>query len=359
MAADLRLLSLDGGGVRGLASLYMLRKILSYVGSPKPCDYFDMICGTSTGGIIAIMLGRLEMSVDQCIDEYIDMMDVIFNPKDKKMLPFKLRSGKVQPRYETENLERAIRQTIQKARHPSDALFRGAKTSACKTVVIALTGEGRTATRFTDAYAKHGEHSNFYNEVKIWEVARATSASTSFFAPMDITAAGEPRRFLDAGLGSNNPVNELYMEAMAQLTGPDEELDKRIRVLVSIGTGKPALRGFGDNVTEVAQSVLAIAEETQTTANTFHQIHKVLANRDAYFRFNPPDLSEVGLDKASKARIIATRTEAYGTDADTERMVERWENAAGVEQSALTPATSVDFDNRTLIVRVCRTRKTA
>lgn len=47
---DLRLLCLDGGGVRGLASLYLLKQILSYVGNPKPCEFFDMMCGTSTGG---------------------------------------------------------------------------------------------------------------------------------------------------------------------------------------------------------------------------------------------------------------------------------------------------------------------
>lgn len=46
----LRLLSLDGGGVRGLASLIVLKKLLAMVGAPKPCQFFDMICGTSTGG---------------------------------------------------------------------------------------------------------------------------------------------------------------------------------------------------------------------------------------------------------------------------------------------------------------------
>lgn len=46
----LRLLSLDGGGVRGLASLIVLKKLLAMVGDPKPCQFFDMICGTSTGG---------------------------------------------------------------------------------------------------------------------------------------------------------------------------------------------------------------------------------------------------------------------------------------------------------------------
>jgi calcium-independent phospholipase A2-gamma len=133
MSGDLRLLSLDGGGVRGLASLYMLRKILSLVGNPKPCDYFDMICGTSTGGLIAIMLGRLEMSVDQCIEAYIGMMDVVFDPKDKKSLPFKIRNGKVQPRYKTKHMEQAIKKVISNAGGSSDDRFRGEKKSCCKT----------------------------------------------------------------------------------------------------------------------------------------------------------------------------------------------------------------------------------
>lgn len=133
MSRDLRLLSLDGGGVRGLASLYMLRRLLSHVGSPKPCDYFDMICGTSTGGLIAIMLGRLEMTVDQCIAAYIRLMDMVFDQKYKKVLPFKMRNGRVKPRYKTEKLEQAIKEVIRGAGKTSDDRFRGAKESACKT----------------------------------------------------------------------------------------------------------------------------------------------------------------------------------------------------------------------------------
>ena len=54
--------SLDGGGVRGLVSLLILRRLLYLVNHrspPKPCEVFDFIAGTSTGGLIAIMLGRL------------------------------------------------------------------------------------------------------------------------------------------------------------------------------------------------------------------------------------------------------------------------------------------------------------
>jgi len=63
-----RILSLDGGGVRALSSLLIVREIMeeiqrqtSAAETPLPCEYFDLIGGTSTGGLIAIMLGRLGM----------------------------------------------------------------------------------------------------------------------------------------------------------------------------------------------------------------------------------------------------------------------------------------------------------
>ena len=55
---ELRLLALDGGGVRGLSALMILRQLMEAVNPdlpPKPYDYFDMIGGTSTGGwVVAV-----------------------------------------------------------------------------------------------------------------------------------------------------------------------------------------------------------------------------------------------------------------------------------------------------------------
>jgi patatin-like phospholipase/acyl hydrolase len=51
--SELRLLALDGGGVRGLSALMILEQLMEAVdldAPPKPCEYFDMIGGTSTGG---------------------------------------------------------------------------------------------------------------------------------------------------------------------------------------------------------------------------------------------------------------------------------------------------------------------
>jgi patatin-like phospholipase/acyl hydrolase len=80
MEAPLRILSLDGGGVRGISSLYILKALMIQVSLqqiadnerhsiPKPADYFDLICGTSTGGLIALMLGRLRMVSHLLVDD--------------------------------------------------------------------------------------------------------------------------------------------------------------------------------------------------------------------------------------------------------------------------------------------------
>jgi len=48
---------------------------------PKPCDVFDLIVGTSTGGIIAVMLGRLHMTIDECITQYEQVGGQVFGKK--------------------------------------------------------------------------------------------------------------------------------------------------------------------------------------------------------------------------------------------------------------------------------------
>lgn len=143
------LLSIDNGGVRGLATLFMLRQALSYVGSPKPCDFFDMIAGTGTGGsvyhalatliptdlarLIAIMLGRLEMPVQACIDEWSEMMKEIFKKKPHTYVnPL---TGRVSARYDEEALERRIKKLIKDAGYAETERMRGSKRwrSKCKT----------------------------------------------------------------------------------------------------------------------------------------------------------------------------------------------------------------------------------
>ncbi|KAI1129981.1 phospholipase [Nemania abortiva] len=132
---ELCLLSLDGGGVRGLSSLYLLKKLMETVSiqnPPKPCDYFDMIGGTSTGGLIAIMLGRLEMTVDECIEAYKTMSRKIFTKIHHRLT----MRGKVQGRFDHTAIEQAVQELLQNRGLKKDELLRKSGANFCKTYVV-------------------------------------------------------------------------------------------------------------------------------------------------------------------------------------------------------------------------------
>jgi patatin-like phospholipase/acyl hydrolase len=88
-ATTLRVLSLDGGGIKGYTTLLILRRIFrtlhELIGpekpEPKPCEVFDLIVGTSTGGLIAVILGRLGMSIDEAITQYELVSKKVFKNK--------------------------------------------------------------------------------------------------------------------------------------------------------------------------------------------------------------------------------------------------------------------------------------
>ena len=65
--------------MRGKASLLMLKEIMKEIGpGAKPCEFFDLIAGSSTGSLIAIMLARLEYSIDEAIRCYDELSPRIF-----------------------------------------------------------------------------------------------------------------------------------------------------------------------------------------------------------------------------------------------------------------------------------------
>ena len=74
--------------------------------TPKPCEIFDMICGTSTGGIIALMLGRLRMSIDDTRNVYSQVAkDVFGKPKHRKS---------TEGRYSATRLENILKAAVEK-----------------------------------------------------------------------------------------------------------------------------------------------------------------------------------------------------------------------------------------------------
>lgn len=74
---------------------------------PKPCDHFDLIAGTGTGGLIAIMLGRLRMDVETCKDVYVRMTKRVFET-DKTFAGIPYRSTL----FKASKLEEAIMECV-------------------------------------------------------------------------------------------------------------------------------------------------------------------------------------------------------------------------------------------------------
>lgn len=131
----IQLLALDGGGVRGLSSLMILQQLMATINPespPKPCDYFDMIGGSSTGGLIAIMLGRLQMTVGDCIEAYTSLSDRIFKKKSHSL--FNMR-GELKGRFDSTELERAVKQILVNRGFEEDVLLKDSPDAPCKVYV--------------------------------------------------------------------------------------------------------------------------------------------------------------------------------------------------------------------------------
>src|SRR3984885_10236781 len=74
---------------------------------PKPCDHFDLIVGTGTGGLIAIMLGRLRLDLETCKEVYVRMTRKVFET-DKTIAGIPYRSTL----FKASKLEEAIRECV-------------------------------------------------------------------------------------------------------------------------------------------------------------------------------------------------------------------------------------------------------
>lgn len=326
---DIRLLALDGGGVRGLSSLMILKNLMSAidpVSPPKPCDYFDMMAGTSTGGLIAIMLGRLRMTVDECIAAYASLSRKVFEKKGHRAR----LDGRLQGRYDAKALEQAVQQILAENGHDKDALLKDSSDGACKVyvdapvplhVVLATHSTNmRTSKSFVCATSKETADGvclksywtprgtdHLYGCTTIWEACRATSAATTLFDPIAIGPYQE--QFVDGALGANNPVYMLWNQAQDMWTG--SKLRSCLRCLVSIGTGVSALKPVRDDVLGIGATLARLATETEKTAERFRRDKSDLCE-GRYYRFNVSHgLENVGLEESGKQRQIAAATGRY------------------------------------------------
>jgi predicted acylesterase/phospholipase RssA len=153
-----------------------------------------------------------------------------------------------------------------------------------------------------------------FEECKIWEACRATSAATTFFDPIKIGKFGQ--EFADGGVLYNNPIQLVEREASA--TWPD---CIESAVMVSIGTGSAPGGAFRGNLKKIINAMKEIATETEKTHNNFFRAHKAMVDQNRLYRFNVfHGLADVGLEESKEREKIANTTQTYLEKEETQRL---------------------------------------
>lgn len=216
--ATIKVLAVDGGGIRGIIPAVILSALEAELGT-ELYKVFDMISGTSTGGIIALGIGTQckggtgPYSPDELVEMYVDDGPDIFK---KSVL-----TGERQvllPKYSPDALEATLLKFF------GDTEFASALTPL-----------------LISSYDLQGQLPFFFKSHKIalepaynWQVrdiARATSAAPTFFPPLHLIKGDEDYALVDGGVFVNNPSMAAYAEARALYPEAD-----RI-IVVSAGTG--------------------------------------------------------------------------------------------------------------------------
>jgi len=248
----LKLLSLDGSGVKGFFTILIIQRLIDEAqrlegnsnSGKRPCDYFDLIGGTSTGGLLAIMLGRLQMDANSCIVAYRSLSKKVFyrNSWLQFLRPFHTIGSMVLgfPWFSGDLLKSVICQTVKDHLGASDRESIAAGGCDVEDLMLASTKPQKSCCFVCAVPAKQRkvERIRSYHSIDpavqdtssytIWEAARATSAAPLYFPAIKVHG----RDYFNGGLDSNNPVVEVIEEARREFPGAV------IGTVVSIGTGK-------------------------------------------------------------------------------------------------------------------------
>ena len=300
-----KVLAIDGGGIRGIIPAMVLAEIEGRTGK-RIAEMFDLIAGTSTGGILALGLtkpgenGGPEYSAQNLIELYETEGRNIFS------IPVwhRIRStgGLLEEKYPAKGIEEVA------LRYFGDVSLAQAHKEV---LVTAYEIEKRGPWFFK---RRHARDSAREFDPLMREVARATSAAPTYFEPIRLPAGPEGAlAFIDGGVHSNNPAMCAYVEA--RKIHPEEN----DFLVVSLGTGEltrsmpyEEVRGWG--LALWAQPILNVVFDG--VADTVdYQLRELLSAEPGearrYYRFQTVlDIGKDDMDDASRTNIAALKAKA-------------------------------------------------
>ncbi|KAG0123477.1 acyl transferase/acyl hydrolase/lysophospholipase [Tuber indicum] len=235
--------SLSRGGVRSIVQLTILKELERSIGlGVNIVDFFDLIIGTSGGGIVAAGLGIRKFGVQKCIDKFQQVSKQAFTKRTGAGGVFgPFIEAQHHSRYKTTNLSEAL----QKAFGEDTILFGGQRDPTHEPITrVGVSAATRSRHTFLlsnyqrPQVASVGRPSyTFYRgetaeeELKVWEALRATSAAPRYFKSFYHKASGYT--FYDGAITCNNPIFLAHTER--KILWPEQH-ERDPDILLSIGT---------------------------------------------------------------------------------------------------------------------------
>lgn len=261
-----RILSIDGGGIRGIVSLVILRRVEECLrrkaGDPNLVlsDYFDYVAGASAGSVIATCVA-LGMPVDRIIDIFENSLDQLFSPNPNWFLRFFTN------KYSRTTIVKALQEIFGKdtTLGPRDRK----EDNRLKCLLLLIMLNASTASPWpisSNPLAKYnqGPYSNL--NIPLWQLVRASTAAPYFYPPEIMNVGGEKYEFYDGGLtGLNNPSMKVFQMATHPAYNLNWQTGSENLLLVSVGSGNfpkklgemvKFHRNFIENISLTLESVI-------------------------------------------------------------------------------------------------------
>ena len=314
--AEFRILSIDGGGINGIFPAAVLTHLEESCLDGQPIgDYFDLITGTSTGGIIALGLGA-GLAARSLLDLYVNEGQRVF-PPEQRQKGRRLWRRLFHNRYDRAPLDELLHRTL------GDLTLRESRYRLLIPATEASHGD--------PAVYKTPHHPGYFldGDKPMAEVAAATSAAPTYLEPV----VQDGYTLLDGGIWANNPTMMALVEALTCFAVQREQI-----AILSLGCGQD---GFRINSRQAAGAGQYQWREIIHVAMHYQSLTAVnqaglLIGRDRVTRLDRPEGSErIELDDWEKARRLLPQEARAVAEQHSDRIAETFFTRASAPFTAL------------------------
>lgn len=303
------ILSIDGGGIRGIIPAAFLTEIEMRTGKPVSA-LFDLVAGTSTGGILAAALtvpdgrGKPKYTAERIHAAYFEHGGAIFHRSALRAVA--TLGGLTRPTYSPRALERMLESYLGSTR---------LHETLVEILVTAYDMASSTPWFFKTSFAKH--HRAPADDPLLTQVVRATTAAPTYFPPLIM----EGHCLIDGGVFAANPALCAY--AQARNMYPDE----KEFFVVSLGTGEqnhdePCAKVYNWGIIDWAVPISTVMLNSSSATVNYQMRALVGGENYARFQLHLPD-DAAAMDDASVQNMM--RLEALAKKAI-------WEQSAALDR---------------------------